>query len=289
MRKFKVKNRQKRKYTRHNLPQSSYQFSPLFAGLLPMIILAIAFAAMYVMNVNVREPTSVPMPQPQLTLPTITPPSFSLNGILQTINSLPILFTQIAAFVIGFADFVATSVQNILTSFVLGLEQVITVLDPRPMLAAIAHVSTNVATSIAAVSVSIAEGIVRIFEMLSGSIAFVGMQLGTGILIIWNTIVSMVLNALAVIGGVLWFVLNGFVQIVLFLFNGLIGILTIIADAIMSFLNKIVNLILVPFQILGAFWMQIKPYADTLLYYCGRAFNDMGKGFENLAKIGALL
>lgn len=294
MRKFKVKNRQKRKYTRHSGPQSSYQFSPLVAGILPTVILAITFIAMLLMNMNLREPANITVPQPtfappSISIPTLTIPTISLNELFQPIRNLPNLFAQPVAFLIGMVELVSDSIQFILTSFVAGLEQLAIMLDPRPMFVSIGQGSIAAASSAGAAGVSIVDAVANMFANIFGSIAYAGVQIGNGMQIAGNAIVSAFLYVLELLGMAFWFLVNGIVQIVLFLFNGFISIVTTIANAISAFINKVVSIILIPFQVIGAFWMMVKPYVDTLLYYCGLAVNDMGQGFNNLANLGSIL
>lgn len=289
MRKFKVRNRQKRKYTRHNMPESSYQFSSLYAGLLPTVILAITFAAMLVMNMNLGEPESIAIEQPQFSQPSFSLPTFSLNDILRPIQNLPNLFVQPAAFLIGLIDLIATTMQSVLTAFVVGLERLLIMLDPRALFTAIGQSSADVASNAGAAGTSTVNVVSGATGAFANGLINAIVQLGIGIQTVLNAIVSFVLYILSILGTAFWFLVNGIAQIVLFVFHGFVSIITTIANAIGVLVNRLVNIILIPFQVIGAFWLVVKPYVDTLLYYCSLALNDMGQGFTNLANLGSLL
>jgi hypothetical protein len=284
MKKFKIKNRQKRKYTRHNAPQSSYQFSPIFAGLIPMIILAIALAATLLMNMNLREQTVSFQPQFQLALPKI-----SLAEIMKPLQNLPNLLTQPAAFFAGLGTVVIGGLESIVLGLNTGFVWLITLLDPRAGIAALGQGMQTFFVGVGYMGILLFEGFARIGELLLQSTATVGEHMVAGANTIWSATVEYGLLTVDILSTVFWFLFNSIIQLVLFLFNGLVSIVTFIADGVIAVVDALVRVILIPFQILGAFWMQIKPYADTLLHYCGLALEDTAQGFNNLANIGSLL
>lgn len=165
-----------------------------------------------------------------------------------------------------------------MTAFGFGLEQLLILLDPRPIFVSIDQGSTAVVSSASAVGVSLVDALAKAITNIWGAIAYAGVQIGNA-----------VMSLLELLGGVFWFLVHGFVHIVLFLFNWFVSIVTAIANAILWFIHGIVRVILIPFQVIGAFWLMVKPYVDTLLYYCGLAVSDMGQGFSNLANLGSLL
>jgi hypothetical protein len=284
MRKFKVKNRQKRKYTRHNVPQSSYQFSPLFAGLLPMTILAIALLATILMNMNLREQTVSFQPQMQIALP-----KFTLPDLITPIQSLPNLFNQPVAFVSGVLSLLAAGVISTGTAFADGFVWVVTQLDPRFAIAALGKNVQWLIGSIGFLFVAIFNGFAWAGTEIGYGLGSVGEGIAYGANVVWASITGFIISIVQALWTALVFLFNGLLQIAVFLFNGIVSILTYIGNGIMAAVNAVVRVILIPFQIIGAFWLQIKPYFDILLYHFALAGADLANGFNLLANPASIL
>src|SRR5471030_899794 len=86
MRKFVVKNRQKRKYVRKSQKTSSYSFSKTFYGTLPLLIMAIAFMATVIISPTFRTTLSnfkftiQPIHLPSLQFSSLQLPKFSVGS-----------------------------------------------------------------------------------------------------------------------------------------------------------------------------------------------------------------
>ncbi|MEK7570637.1 MAG: hypothetical protein AAB553_00035 [Patescibacteria group bacterium] len=92
MKKFKVKNRVKRKYTRRTTVSTPSNFTRTFnAGLLPSFVLLILLLS----NLFIALPRGFTIQPPQITF---TPPTFSFEGISTFILSLPQTMQQITTY-----------------------------------------------------------------------------------------------------------------------------------------------------------------------------------------------
>ena len=299
MRKFKVKNRQKRKYTRHTEPQSSYPSSTIFAGLLPVLFLAIAFLTTLLMNLNLREQTvsfqpQFTMPQftipqfiiPQPSLPEISIPEMSPVDMIKPIQSLPNLFTQPLAFLNSMGILLVTSLQVIMASLGYGFLWILAALDPRPAISAFgAGVQSLIITLGTAISMLI-DGFARIGELFAQSLVQAGNNVGAGIQTAWSATMEYTLRGISIIALSIGFVVEKIVWFIMFLFNGIVGILTFLYMQLAAFANAVIRVISIPFQILYSFWLQIKPFFDILGVHIGMVGADLSNGlasFEELA------
>lgn len=297
MRKFKIKNRQKRKYTRHTPPQSSYQLSTIFAGLLPIFILAIAFLTTMLMNLNLREQTVSFQPEftapqilaPQMHIPPITMPQISLTDMIKPFQSLPNLFTQPIAFLSGTSALVLNGIQTAFVSLGYSLLWVAAFLDPRASIASFGTGIQMFFMAIGSMWVSVMNGFIWITELLIQSLSYAGISVVAGTTTVGTMIMEFIAGVASAIAFGVGVVLEKIAWLVMFLFNGVVSILTFLFIQLAAFVNAVIDIILIPFNILGEFWLQIKPYFDILGVHMGMAGADLASGFESFEELATEL
>lgn len=265
MRKFKIKNRQKRKYTRHASPQHSYPYATIFAGLLPMLILAIAFMATLFMNMNLRE-QAVSF-NPSFSMPNISWPQFSLTALVQPLLGLPNLLTQPVRF----------------DSFQLTLP------DPRPAVVAIGSGFESFFAGLGTAGVLVLEGLGRVGDLFVQSMTQVWNHMAAGANTIWSATVEYTIRAGQILTASTLFLLDKTIWLILFLYQGIVSILTFIFVQLSAFADAVVRIILIPFQILGALWMKMKPYVDILGSHMVMAGADLQNGVQSFNELGSEL
>jgi hypothetical protein len=245
MRKFKIKNRQKRKYTRKSVHASSFPHSQaISAGLLPLLILAIALVTTVIMSQAKGQTYAIDysLPIPQSKLPDI-------GNVVQNIPNLdPRPFITLTIRSIMF--FIQTMVQF---AIILGMG---IVTAGTVVLQAFITVGNAIANTMASMSYAIASFILFIAAAIMHGLTFVGAIL----LIIAKTLIHIVTT------------------IALFLFV-----------KVSAFINGVVNIIEIPFKILWAFWLQIKPFFDMLGAHIKMTGDDFNNGVSSINKVGNLL
>lgn len=275
MRKFKVKNRPKRKYTRKTEQQYSNDLltKSIFVGIIPLIVVAIALYSILLISQNLRLET------PTIELPTFQPPtvSFSWDWSISIIANISLFLEQTKQSLILLGTQTVIYTQALGVSLGTAFIWVATMLDPRPFL------------------VIIGQGIyslsVTIFQMFQ----FV-MQMAQNIMqvyatILWNStqfifqIVSLtfsyILHFITMILNTLWDFALATSQVIASWAHIAFVRLVAMIDATLYFLGT-------PFRALAAFWIQIKPYVDVFLSHVQMTFNDFNNGVKSLNSLTSL-
>lgn len=285
MRKFKVKNRQKRKYTRHiNVPNQP-EVSPLLIGMLPTVVLAIALVATMFINLNLREHTVTF--QPQITLPEFTLPTFSLTEILTPLYSLPNLLTEPAAFAGSLGMLIATGIQQASISAWTGLLWTLALLDPRIAVAAFGQGIVSFFAGIGVIFTLLGDGSVRIGELFMQSLGAVGTNITAGANTVWSMTVEYTLRGASIISTSVVFVFDKIVQLLLLIFNAIAFVFGFIFTKIAEFLDAVWKVIMIPFNILAAIGVMMQPYVDILNMHIGMVGDDLANGFASFEELSS--
>lgn len=294
MRKFKVKNRQKRKYTRKNVPPSSLSLDRgISVSFLPFLILAVALATTMVISHNLRE-------QDLAIEFTFQLPTFSTEPLQQFISDVPSMLQQPTAFVAGlwtlvvdsmrgFGAYFAMLVSSTVSSLANACVQLAMLLDPRPVVVAIGQgvgiawawgVSgiVQLGSAIAFAINYIVLSLAAFFLLVGQSIAWAAQMLVSLFIVVCNTI----LDALIIVSNFLTTVTLTIAHAVVVAVQFTIVKVTAFIDAALYFLGT-------PFRMLAALWQLIKPYVDIFVQHLQMAGADLNNGFKALNNIASII
>lgn len=318
MKKFKVKNRQKRKYTRHAaVPQSTFSMRTLFASLLPLIILAIAFATMLLMNLNLREQTSsiepllqtptiqtptfrlpeIPFPTitlPGLSLPTISAPSIEAPAVSPPTITPPEfsaddIFSQPFVALGSFLSVVFFVVQTTFIMVGKAFVAFFVIPDTRAFWSIIGNIIVTFFSSLGAAGNLTISGLARVGDLLVQSINLVGLNFMAGAQTVTAASAEYAVRAATILASSAIFIFEKVVWIVTLLFSGIVFVVLFIFHALGAFAEGVARIVMIPFQVLGAFWLKIKPYVDILGVHVGMVGTDMQNGVESFNDLGNAL
>lgn len=236
MRKFIVKNRRKRKYTRkHHSVHSVPIGKEFFMGFAPIVFIALLLAASLAATQIIRDQNitfSFTFHLPQI--------SFSWLG--------PIL---VSAAQFGFS--------------------LLTFLDPRPIGTLLVHGFISYAqftTRILLYSLSL-NYVVQSYFVLT---------LLTSLTTLWHFLVSVSTQTYVALTHTIVFVGQSVWKFML-----------VVITRFVSFVDQMLYLLASPFRVLGAFYIQIKPYLDFFLAHVQMAGADLHRGFASFSTFGGLL
>lgn len=234
MKKFKIKNRQKRKYTRHKDQQDTYQFTPFIVGVAPIFIIAVAFATILFIQQSIPDPTMVFAPE-------ITLPTFSLPTISISVPAFSGSFTWLEVLL------------NIIGTGFIAFGQ-----------------------TLHAIGITTFDGLIRVWELLMQSFASVFSQMVLGSQTIVDTFVQ---NALWTQSALL-FLLQKLFELLVFCYNGLMAFFTFVGLQVAAFFETVWKFILLPFQVMGAMWLKVKPFFDTVGMYFVYSCEQLASSLE---------
>lgn len=296
MKKFKVKNRQKRKYTKRITVHTSSHFSllrPSILGIVPMFIIGVSFFVTYMIINKPIDPSFTP--QVSINLPAIRIPEIKLDikqiafippkikFSPQPINITPprIDVTPVGKSLSYIHRLLLTGFSltiSLITNMFQGTVAIITLLNPIPlMMKAYIHMITveirfiqfttfkitQVCTSILSFDVFIMQYIVATVQKI--------------FYLTYQTV-------LTTVQGTLSFIF--FIQQLLIQFGKATWVfLNAVGIKIMEISNAIGNLILTPFRIMGEYYQHIKPYLDFIGTHINKSFGNMSEGFSNLTTL----
>jgi hypothetical protein len=316
MRKFVVKNRQKRKYVKKNEKESLYSFSKTTYGMLPVLITAIAFMATLII--------SAPFRNYLLNLKfTFQIPQFSLSNPFHffqtTVSDISEFFSLLSLFTIAISTTVIYFISNLLA----GIIHIGTSFNYRPILTfsidglitignffsagflyagqgiligfkTIIEIYTAIFSIINIINMSFNTFIVNLFLFVGQSIVSILETLGQAIIKIINTslllgqlIIQMIVTVFHVIVTVTIFTS----RIILSVAYAIITWVDFIFEAIFNFIGRviidIVHVIEIPFKILANFFAILKPYFDILGKHIKMVGGDFTNGFVSIGKVSA--
>jgi len=344
MRKFVIKNRQKRKYVRKIKQVHSFSLSKTILGMMPILVMIIAFMATIIISTSFRNALT------QIHFHLQTPQISFRNPLsaMQTVTQDSIqIGVAIGTMIITTTFFIGKTIQNAEISIISFAK----FLDPRPLFftasqftVSFANLSWNILmliekgiilynNTVAQTKIAIALWILSGVRMISldlMSISSLALQGVLAIVIaIWQMIISafiflmtltvnVVIVASQVITAVIEFIqaegtafaytvasiaefighivfaitltLFHFLEVILLaVWNGAVFAWITTITTISHVVATIVHFIEIPFNILYAFWLQIKPYVMIFNTHVQMTDNDLSNGFTSLGKIGSII
>lgn len=294
MRKFKIKNRQKRKYTRKNAPQPSMPLEGGWSfGLLPFLVLAIALFTTLIISHNLREQDLVIEFAFQL-------PTFSTEPFEQFIASIPSLLTQPTAFVaslwtlviesvIGFGVFVSDASTAAATVIVSAIAQIATMLDPRPVITAMGNGITSGGTAIGTFFVQLFEAIVFAINYIIQSLLAFFVLIGQAISFAASLVYSAVVFVMNAILDALIVVANTLTAITITVYQAIAAAVQFTIVKVNAFVDATLYFLGTPFRMLAAFWEVIKPYVEIFMQHLQMAGADLNNGFKALSNFSSII
>jgi hypothetical protein len=134
------------------------------------------------------------------------------------------------------------------------------------------------ASVIQIVVIAITHTIVYIAHLISAAAIFVAQTIATLVMYVANlviTVVTVVFRFMAMIGVTIW--------------SMLVSVSTAIATTTQHIFNALVYLIELPFKIIFAFWLRIKPYVDVFARHVEMTGSDLSNGFTSMGKVASLM
>lgn len=264
---FIVKNRQKRKYVRKQTHQSSLVFSKLFAGGLPLLIVAIALVASIILNYNLwQQPFTISV---EIKMP------FSFSDIVSALTSLPNVFVQPLEFVQNLISLILLGIQQLFIGAWQGFISIFSLLDPRPAFDALQYGSNAFLQTIGTIFRLTTDGILRAFSLLLMSITTVFMTLLQAITIFVDAIILVATFLWQGILYVIDLIWRGLLSVIMFIWVGITSIFMAIGSFVAMIGRAIENILLIPITAALAIGEQISPYTSYLGEMMERGFESM--------------
>jgi hypothetical protein len=288
MRKFVIKNRQKRKYIKKSEQQSSLSFIKTLYGMLPLLIMMVALMTTMIITSPLRDPqASIRF---TFDLPTI---SFQNPFIFfQTLADF--LGEGFLAFVSGFATLIDSFI-HILQSGVNSALYTVMLLDPRPLFLVIGSGFMTIVVAISFMCTQIIHVLLTLFLIISyffqlfvTSIAITSTAvlhfIGTTIIAAGRSAVTVVVTLTQVMSVIGLTIFHFFVMVGQTVIAWIWSVLVAFAVFINHLIDAIVQGIEWPFKIIGAFLYKFKPVGDMLGKHIALAASDLGGCFSNFGK-----
>jgi hypothetical protein len=294
MRKFVIKNRHKRKYTKKSEVVSSYSSAKTAYGMIPLIIMLIAFMSTIVISTPFRDSIAnirLTFEFPQFSLH--NPLSFFETGwaditqvglvfwtivqmigitLSQTLFGIAQKVTYGALFVsnffILFGSGISIGLLYIIKELVYGIQlinQTITVIVNACTLAI--HFCIQILTN---TTISIGQFIASVtLSAINASIQF-------SLVLIHDIVIAMiaVIHFLAVVITIIW--------------KMLVSTAFAVNTFFIQVFTAIGRVIEIPFKTLYSFWLLIKPYADIFGNHLKMSGNDFSNMFTSLGKVSSI-
>ncbi|MBA3724090.1 MAG: hypothetical protein H0W89_04345 [Candidatus Levybacteria bacterium] len=287
MRKFTVKNRQKRKYTKKSAPQEVYRVSKIWSvSLLPLLIVVVAFLTTMLINLNLRETTV--SSAPQINIPEISV-TFSIEEVVKPFQSLPNLFNQPVAFLMSLGVLALGGLSNGATFLENVLVYSLSFLDPRPGLVNVGNTFAAFTLGIKTVVMLTLNWLNSTASLLVQSVLLIMTNIATGTQAIISVNIDYAGHGVEMIAASVSFVIEKVAWIFSVIFDAITGVLLFIFEKITAFINGVIRIIFIPFTILGAFWEQIKSPVMLLGFYIQMAGVDLTRSFESFGKLASVL
>jgi len=295
MRKFVIKNRQKRKYTKKSESISSFSFSKTAYSLLPFLIMLIAFMSTIIISAPFRDTLS------NISF-TFELPQFSLSNPLYFFQTLASDFSQIGLVMWTITQAVSgTLVQNVaLTtgSVTSGIFLAINFLFIciTGVLSGFFFVAQQMFLGVSSINQFSLFLQTATFEALYACALWISEEtVLSGQFIFLKTIFGaqqflLLLNYLSHITA---FVLISIAHFLMFIgqvvLNAILSTITFIASVINHTGLAIVHTVEIPFKTLAAFGLLLKPYVAIFGKHVQMAGSDFSNGFSDMGKVTSLL
>lgn len=308
MRKFVVKNRQKRKYVRKSEKQSLYSFSKTTYGILPILIMAVAFMATLVISTPFRDSL--------LHLKfTLKIPQFSFTNPLPFFLGLGDMISQLFTIGINAIISLVNSIFTFFTNFIISVSQIRINLGYQPAITLTNNDFLSISTFIAKTSVVFFQEIIHLVVSAYIFVNFVTNTLNRLLIYLLLSAIQFTISSTEIFApeiskaalsawqmtiqfGIL--LGNAIINLSLFIFHIVLLVLTTLyawisiavettIHAITSVVDKIIYSIEIPFKVISNFFNQLKPYFAILDKHIGMVGKDFSTGASSLGKASTLM
>jgi hypothetical protein len=295
MRKFVIKNRQKRKYTRKIEEISSFSFSKTAYGMIPLLIMLIAFMSTIIISTPFRDSIS------NINFNfTFKLPQFSFSNPLNSIQSLLNDFAQIGIFMSA----LLLAIYGVLMQSLSVLSTILT--------HEFSITQTNIITQKDA-SVNGASFIIQEFSKELNLLEQFIVSIGLYCEFTAKIVASSFINIFIIIGQIFVAIAISVAQIIVYVSITVAGFIISLVLSIFHFISiilvaiwrtiatignyllvsitrivmAIVHTIEIPFKILAAFGLALKPYVDIINHHIQMSGADFTNGVNDLGKAAA--
>lgn len=278
MRKFKVKNRKKRSYTRKEqiVSYSSISRATLI-GLAPFFCIAVAFLTIAILNTqSLPQLQPISFSFPEIVLPSVQPPAISFRIPTNTISLPTIDFTPFIQFLMSIPPF---------------FQKTITLLNPLPIFSSITQSIFFVANiAVKSIYSGFTMGIRAVIGFELFLLTSFVMSLYDSIFDLWHAL-ELIMHGVQFIfitfSNILLSVLKTIQTLMLAAGKGILSFLQMVGNKIALFFTALITLIETPFKILGGYYQQSKPYLDILGVHINKSFHNMSTGFTDLSTVSS--
>lgn len=314
MRKFVIKNRHKRKYTKKS-EEAISSLSKTMYGMVPVMIMTIAFMATMIISIPFRDTFS------HIRF-SLQPPEFSLSNPLTFFQVIIQDMRQISLVVLSTLVLLFTKSIEVFVSSGKTTAHAATFLNPLPLLLLLGDGLTLIKIIIESFFIVLWHGILASYNafilcslfiesILQGLITafvtfiFTGIvslaKLGTsGVIMLWEAISTVFIFVFQQLLSAATIVVQTIITLFTFLGHSLtvfietlLGWIIVTAETIFSaignFLNAVMHIIEIPFKRVYAFWLQIKPYVDIFDHHVKLAGKDFTNGVNSLVKVTMII
>ena len=326
MHKFIIKHRNKRKYIKKTKIIHSFSLSKAIFGMMPLIIMLVAFMTTLVISAPLRNSLSTIRVTFQMPDFSLVIPFAVINNIFQEMNHGMLHVGTITNTIFaGFAKF-APLIEG-------GVFRLIQLLDPLPFYSFTSRSLISLSLVIWSFNGAILQSIQILFVLLVHNLLMIGNFVVTIIQrtssILLNTLDmtgQMMITTVTAIGNdlvsfaeiIVHFFVSVFLVIYQLLLNtaiiitqallstaeicihflivltqilwtGLLFTIRTITEAINHAVNTIIYYIEMPFKNIYAFWLVMKPYVDIFNRHIRMTGNDLSNGFASLGNFGNLI
>lgn len=311
MKKFIIKNRRKRKYVKKSEKNSGYTFAKTLYGMLPMLIMVIAFMATIVISTPFRNSLSHVRLTFQL-------PQLSLENPILFVQTLIFDISQVGSLLSAIITAIWMGMYDFFTAAGSAIVQSIYSLNPMPLLRFIGEsfivVGTFFVSCADIVVLTISSAFVQLAQSLSSAFTMTGsatVGLTSSIFQVALIVGQFIITAVSLIIQTLFNAANFSTQITLWTSTIVLHTIIIITSVAIQFiifvggialslisyafietsqvisdgLNKLITVIEIPFKILGSFGLKMKPYVDVFMKHIEMTFQDLSDGFHDLGEV----
>ena len=297
MKKFVIKNRRKRKYVRKKGENSEYTFSKTLYSMLPMLIMVIAFMATIIISTSFRD---------------------SFAKIRFTFQPPQISISDPALLLVTLSEIILTDVYHIFASIASAFGECIDILNPMPAVNVIGDWSFVFGNFIFAVVNVVIQAMVNSVNALAQLLSSVFFEVTNGVSLIislftniftqtglWmieflkiaaQIIINALIFSIKIVLLTNGIILSAFLQIAIMLIKVITSVaifawtwigfgLNLLLNFLGTVIHKIITAIEIPFKVLGAFGMRMRPYADMLGQHIEMTGKDFTNGLKDLGNV----
>ncbi len=294
MRKFEIKNRKKRKYTRKSEEISSFSFYKTASEMLPLLVMVIAFMSTMIISTPLRDSfTNISF--------TFELPRFSLTNPLLFFQTMLTDLTQIGfvtwSITLAFAKAISQSFTSTSTAVTNGTFSLVQLLQfsanliGNILLFIIFETSRGIGFLTQFVTFITIAGFVFLnacFTFIAGFTIAIGQIIAAFTQVVVHQIIFIVTLAIHSVVIATIAVINFIAFIGKTIVTAIVSTTAFVWLQITRFVLAVVHIIEIPFRVLYAFWLLIKPYVDFFgkhVQMSGADFSNMFNSFYRLASV----